>query len=254
VLGTTLADIITTPGVIDVLTTKADAGCQINILIAHPKSIWVTTLAQQLGQDHPDDDGNTPLDHELNRSHRLLTRLAEHPQIDIRTHWAEHANSILRFDDHMLVTLHLHHHAATDSRSCTSNATPTPACSTGSPPTSTRSPNTPATRSKPTPTSTSSRPASLPPPANSSEGSRPMARPQQQAKPAVTATTHDLIDIICGCLARCAAPQAAAKLSAARPHRRLPRAAHSTVGAYRVNPLPSPGDSESPSANLVDPW
>jgi transcriptional regulator with XRE-family HTH domain len=114
-LDTTLADIITAPGVVDVLRAKADAGCQINILIAHPQSIWVTTLAQQLGQDQPDEHGNTPLDHELNRSHHLLTQLADHPQIDIRTHWAEHANSIQRFDDHMLVTLHLHHHAATDT-------------------------------------------------------------------------------------------------------------------------------------------
>jgi transcriptional regulator with XRE-family HTH domain len=114
-LDTTLADIITAPGVIDVLRAKADAGCQINILIAHPQSIWVTTLAQQLGRDQPDDDGKTPLDHELNRSHHLLTQLADHPQIDIRTHWAEHANSIQRFDDHMLVSMHLHHHPATDT-------------------------------------------------------------------------------------------------------------------------------------------
>jgi hypothetical protein len=111
-LGATLADMITAPGVIDVLKTKADAGCQINILIAHPKSIWVTTLAEQLGQDHPDEHGNTPLDHELNRSHNLLTALAEHRQIDIRTHWAENASTILRFDDQMLVTLHLHHRPA----------------------------------------------------------------------------------------------------------------------------------------------
>jgi hypothetical protein len=160
-LSTTLADIITAPGVTDVLKTKADAGCQINILIAHPRSIWVTTLAQQLGQDQPDNDGNTPLDHELNRSYRLLTQLAEHSRIDIRTHRADHANSILRFDDQMLVTLHVSTTPPATRRCCTFSATPTPGCSTSSPPPSTRSPSTPATRSSPTPTSHLTIPARL---------------------------------------------------------------------------------------------
>lgn len=152
-LDTTLADIITTPGVIDVLTTKADAGCQINILIAHPNSIWVTTLAQQLSQDQPDDHGHTPLDHELNRSHRLLTQLAERSGVDIRTHWAEHTNSILRFDDHMLVTLHLHHPPDTDTpllhlqRQTDTGLFDQFASHLDA------IPSTPATRSRPTPTS-----------------------------------------------------------------------------------------------------
>ncbi len=107
-LDPTLHDILTTPGTIDLLADKASAGCEIRILIAHPKSIWVTSLAQQLGHTQTDTDGNTHLDREINQSLHHLHHLADHDHIDLRTFWAERTLSILRFDDQMLVTPHLH--------------------------------------------------------------------------------------------------------------------------------------------------
>ena len=107
-LDYTLHDILTAPGTIDLLREKADAGCHVRILIAHPKSIWVTSLSQQLGEDQPDEHGNTALDLEIQQSLDQLKPLAGHPGIELYTHWAERANSILRFDDQMLVTLHLY--------------------------------------------------------------------------------------------------------------------------------------------------
>jgi hypothetical protein len=152
-LGSTLADIITTPGVIDILTTKADAGCQINILIAHPKSIWVTTLAQQLGQDQPDDHGNTPLDHELNRPTACWP---SSPTTPGSTFGPTGPNTPTRSCASTTKCSSPCTSTSTPPATrhcCPSNVTPTPACSTSSPPTSTRSPNTPATQSTPTPTS-----------------------------------------------------------------------------------------------------
>ena len=107
-LDPTLHEILTTPGTIDLLAEKASAGCEIRILIAHPKSIWVTALAQQLGHTETDAEGDTFIDRELNQSLRHLHQLAGHDHIDLRTYWAERTLSILRFDDQMLVTPHLH--------------------------------------------------------------------------------------------------------------------------------------------------
>lgn len=64
-LDYTLKDILASPGATDLLAAKAETGCQVRILIAHPKSIWVTSLAQQLGQDTPDAEGNTELDRDI---------------------------------------------------------------------------------------------------------------------------------------------------------------------------------------------
>lgn len=106
-LDYSLKDILAAPGVTDLLASKAAAGCQVRILIAHPKSVWVTSISQQLGQDHQDAEGNTELDREINLAHGYLQPLIELPGIELGTFWAERYNTILRFDDQMLVTLHL---------------------------------------------------------------------------------------------------------------------------------------------------
>jgi transcriptional regulator with XRE-family HTH domain len=107
-LDYSLIDIVSSPGVIETLAEKAAGGCQIRILIAHPKSIWVSSAAQQLGQDQPDHEGNSQLDLEIDRARGHLEALTTHPGIGLRTHWAERTNTVLRFDDQMLVTLHLY--------------------------------------------------------------------------------------------------------------------------------------------------
>jgi hypothetical protein len=75
-LDYTLTDIIGSPGVTNLLTQKAGADCRVRVLTAHPKSIWVTSLAQQLGQDR-DADGNTEIDRDISLSHGHLEPLVD---------------------------------------------------------------------------------------------------------------------------------------------------------------------------------
>jgi transcriptional regulator with XRE-family HTH domain len=106
-LDTTLVEVITSSGTVDLLREKARAGVEIRILTAHPHSIWITSLAEQLADTTRDDAGRTQLDRDLEHSHTAQEALIEQPNVDLRTHWAERTNSILRFGDQMLVTLHL---------------------------------------------------------------------------------------------------------------------------------------------------
>jgi transcriptional regulator with XRE-family HTH domain len=107
-LGVTLIEIAATPGITDLLKAKAAAGCQVRILIAHPESVWNTSLAHQYGQAEMDREGMTQLDHQLDEARHHLEPLAGHDGIDLRAHWSEPYNTILRFDDQMLIRLHLY--------------------------------------------------------------------------------------------------------------------------------------------------
>ena len=107
-LDHTLADLITTPGAVDQLADKARSGVRARIMVAHPQSIWVTSLAHQLGHAETDADGQTAVDRELTHALGLLGPLAGRDGIEVRTFWAERTASVLRFDDQMLVTVHLY--------------------------------------------------------------------------------------------------------------------------------------------------
>lgn len=107
-LDHTLAELIATPGTVDQLAEKARSGVRTRIILAHPQSIWVTSLARQLGHAEIDADGETALDRELTRALGLLGPLAGRDGIEVRTFWAERTASVLRFDDQMLVTAHLY--------------------------------------------------------------------------------------------------------------------------------------------------
>jgi transcriptional regulator with XRE-family HTH domain len=108
-LDLTLLDITGTPGVIELLQAKARSGCQVRrILIAAPDSVWVTTTAQQLRQDQEDDVGRNELEREIDFARGYLEPLTTHPNITLRSYYAERANSIIRVDDQMLLTLHLY--------------------------------------------------------------------------------------------------------------------------------------------------
>lgn len=107
-LDTTLIQQFTTAGTIDVLRERARAGAQVRILTAHPDSIWITSLADQLGDTQRDEAGRSQLDRDLQRSHYAQSQLLDEPNIQLRTHWAERSCSILRFDDEMLATINLY--------------------------------------------------------------------------------------------------------------------------------------------------
>ena len=106
----TLIDILTATGTIDQLTEKARAGTKIRIAIAHPESITLAVLAEQLGQTDRDGNSQTELDRELALSRQYLDRLAGQAGIRLLAHWAEPGPATLRFDDDMLVELHVHGH------------------------------------------------------------------------------------------------------------------------------------------------
>ena len=107
-LDVSLAEILTAPGTTDLLAAKAADGIAIRILIAHPKSIWVTALAEQLGDAEVDAEGNTALDRQISHALAQLSPLAAVDGIEVRTFWAERTLTVRRFDDQMLVTQHLY--------------------------------------------------------------------------------------------------------------------------------------------------
>ena len=107
-LGTALTNILTTTGTTDLLLEKARRGARVRILTAHPESITLALLADQLGAAERDDHDQTQTDRDLALSRSYLERLHAQPEIELLAHWAEPGPTILRFDDEMLVSLHLH--------------------------------------------------------------------------------------------------------------------------------------------------
>lgn len=107
-LDTTLVDVLTATGTIDLLIDKARNGTQIRVITSHPASISLTLLADPHGQADRDENRQTQLDRELALSHSYLERLHHQPGIQLLSHWAEPGPSILRFDDDMLATVPLH--------------------------------------------------------------------------------------------------------------------------------------------------
>lgn len=106
-LDFTLLDIVSTPGVVELLRHKAADGCQVRILIAAPDSVWVMTVAQQLGQSEEDQVGRNELQREIELARGHLEPLVGQPGIELRAFYAERLNSIIRVDEQMLVTPHL---------------------------------------------------------------------------------------------------------------------------------------------------
>jgi lambda repressor-like predicted transcriptional regulator len=106
-LDYTLLDIVSAAGITDMLEEKGASGCRVRALIAAPDSIWVASAAKQLGLDEQDYISRTELELEIELARGHLEPLIGKPGIEIRHFYAERYNTILRFDDQMLVTLHL---------------------------------------------------------------------------------------------------------------------------------------------------
>jgi lambda repressor-like predicted transcriptional regulator len=100
-LDETLLEIVSVPGIVELLAAKGAAGCRVRILVTSPEGDWVPEF-----EDDPDydiDDGK-PAEVAVNHARRHLAALIGQPGIYIRRlpHWP--AESILRFDDHLLYT------------------------------------------------------------------------------------------------------------------------------------------------------
>ena len=107
-LSLSLLDVVSAAGITDTLQAKAGAGCQIRVLIAAPDSVWVSGAARELGQDETDYVGHTELEREIELARGYLEPLVGREGIEVRQFYAERPNTILRFDQQMLVSFHLH--------------------------------------------------------------------------------------------------------------------------------------------------
>jgi transcriptional regulator with XRE-family HTH domain len=103
-LDYTLIRILGTPGIRDVLSAKAKAGCQIRLLISYATR---ARLAQDIPLNTPYDDDPPAAMAEIARSRAIINQLTEHDNIQARKFAAMRFNTIVRTDQRMLVTLHL---------------------------------------------------------------------------------------------------------------------------------------------------
>jgi lambda repressor-like predicted transcriptional regulator len=106
-LDLTLLEIVSQPGVTDLLAQNAAAGCQIRLLISDVQAMFVGVTEHELNPGHSPTD-NPELAYEIRLARGHIEPLLETPGIEVRTYLAMRFNTIVRCDDHMLVTLHLY--------------------------------------------------------------------------------------------------------------------------------------------------
>ena len=106
-LGATLLEIIGTAGITDLIADRARAGVRVRILTAHPESLGLALLAEQLDESERDHAGHTALDRDLAQAHNHLDRIAGEANVQLLRHWSPPGPSVWRFDDEMLIELPL---------------------------------------------------------------------------------------------------------------------------------------------------
>jgi lambda repressor-like predicted transcriptional regulator len=106
-LDLTLAEILPSAGTTELLTDKARAGCEVRLLFSAADSAHLVLADNELGEDVGLLDIPASA-RQAERSLELAESLVATNGIEARTFIAAHSHTILRFDDEMLVTLHLH--------------------------------------------------------------------------------------------------------------------------------------------------
>jgi hypothetical protein len=105
-LDHTLEVIITEPGIVDQLANKAANGATVRILISDPDSHWIHDQELDGEPDTGDNHDEPPI--QMARAREHLEPLVGKRGIEIRSYIAQRFNTILRFDEHMLLSLHLY--------------------------------------------------------------------------------------------------------------------------------------------------
>lgn len=100
-LGYSLAHVAQARQITKLLVEKARDGCRIRIALADPSA--PPALAADEQQRPPGR-----LTNRIQDTQRRLTPLLGHPGIELRQHQVATSHTILRFDDHMLLTIHLY--------------------------------------------------------------------------------------------------------------------------------------------------
>jgi lambda repressor-like predicted transcriptional regulator len=100
-IGYSLMTVIETRGALHALTEKAGTGVPVRIAVADPDTEHVLTA---------DLAGRQPgrLKSRIRTATDQLQKVAGQPGIEVRQHTVATSHTILRFDEHMLLTIHLH--------------------------------------------------------------------------------------------------------------------------------------------------
>jgi transcriptional regulator with XRE-family HTH domain len=106
-LDFTLADILPTAGTAELLTQNAAAGCEVRLLLSAPDSAHLALADAEQGEDISLLDIPESAQ-DVERSITIAEKLMTVEAIEARTFIAGRFNTILRFDDEMLVILHLY--------------------------------------------------------------------------------------------------------------------------------------------------
>jgi lambda repressor-like predicted transcriptional regulator len=106
-LDLTLAEVLPSPGTPELLAEKAQAGCEVRLLLSAPDSAHLALADSELDEDISLLDIPASA-REVERSLAIAAPLTAIDAVEVRTFIAGRFNTILRFDDEMLVALHLY--------------------------------------------------------------------------------------------------------------------------------------------------
>jgi hypothetical protein len=106
-LDLTLTERLSSPGILELLTGKADSGCQVRLLLSAPDSAHLVLADTERGENLSLLD-IPPSALAVEQSLAILIPLMGREGFEVRMFIASRFNTILRFDDEMLVTVHLY--------------------------------------------------------------------------------------------------------------------------------------------------
>jgi transcriptional regulator with XRE-family HTH domain len=107
-LDLTLAGILPAAGIAELLREKAQAGCTVRLLLSAPDSAHLVLADNEQGDEHVGLLDIPPSAREAETSLAVAETLVATENIEARTFTAARPNTILRFDDEMLITVHLY--------------------------------------------------------------------------------------------------------------------------------------------------
>ncbi|MDQ2759867.1 MAG: helix-turn-helix domain-containing protein [Actinomycetota bacterium] len=150
-LDLTLLEIVSQPGVTDLLAQKAARGCRIRLLISTVDSIFLGVSEHELNPEYSPTQ-HPELGYEIQLARGHIEPLLGTAGIEVRKYLTMRFNTIIRCDEQMLVTLHLHGTPAREAPVIHLRQADHPGLFSSSSSTTRRSGRAPAIRSRQSPT------------------------------------------------------------------------------------------------------